>query len=913
MTNKLPTFCGGIGQKFSEKKGFEYRDYDMMYILRDLLPNPPSVEKEKAQWAIFSTHKSRELEAQRKNGKYLALWADIDEGNPTLDQVKQAISSVVGNSLMAVYSTRSYSEKDNKRKWRVILPIALVDTTNAITGVSYALIQETLNNLLEQQGLIPDRVNERLNQLCYLPNRGEEYHYAFNQAEPFNYNKSEIFLKEMIQVSEAHQAKRVAMEKQLKAGRERAAVRIAAGECSVIDAVNQYYDLPTILEAYGYKVKNGRFLSPMSSSGIPGVSIDKSGLVPKWISQHGSDREFFGRGKGDVFDLICAFDYGHDRDRALRELGEQITTSDGRTITEVNQSNFREQLPSAANYSELDQGEQQWSNWESQEESESSCTSQQEQQQSQELESSNQALTDQSQQQVDSSESQLQSIADLDSSELSNSQNSSVSMQENETSTETQSEISDDDTPVDALTHWQLKGAQVLKEMESDPLTSALVNAGSTNGGTAGQIASPEGSLDDVDPDDYFDIIEGSDFTSGVKPANWLIGGLIEENSIGILAGATGTFKTFTALHLAWTLGSHDRQFIGYPTVKTGKVLYLFGEGASGLKRRAKAIELQQQSSFDNIVIPNRYIDITDGDDRMMIDRLVKKHCPVLIIYDTLNSLAAIDNNSSREVSSMIKDLRHIQDSVKASSIIVHHVGKDESKGMEGSHAFTSNSDFVFQLNKMTSKKKAANPSVNNTDISMMSEMICAKQKEGESFAPKIIEMTSVDLGFQENYGDRKQATSLAVLDATSMLGAMPDDRNKPSEDELLLKFVSDLNEEGSFAHKDQMLDNGHPKSIIARLIKTGHLVELANSNTYRVKDSSLNESVATKAYSEHTESILKGVEGTPDLFDTSSGSELDSYSSDESLTMTANATGASIDEVKKAQASAESNSKPGW
>ncbi|QZI86539.1 hypothetical protein SIPHO018v1_170001, partial [Vibrio phage 11E33.1] len=68
----------------------------------------------------------------------------------------------------------------------------------------------------------------------------------------------------MIQVSEAHQAKRVAMEKQLKAGRERAAVRIASGECSVIDAVNQYYDLPTILEAYAYKVKKGRYLSTMS-------------------------------------------------------------------------------------------------------------------------------------------------------------------------------------------------------------------------------------------------------------------------------------------------------------------------------------------------------------------------------------------------------------------------------------------------------------------------------------------------------------------------------------------------------------------------------------------------------------------------------------------------------------------------
>ena len=880
MTNKLPTFCGGIGQQYTEELGLEYRDYDMMYILRDLLPNPPSVDKSKAQWAIFSTHKSRSIEAQRKNGQYLALWADIDEGNPTLEQVKSAIGSFAGDSLMAIYSTRSYDEAAGKRKWRIILPITLLDTSCAITGVSYSLIQETLNNLLDAQGLITDRVNERLNQLCYLPNKGEEYHYAFNQGDCFNYNKSEVFLKEMIAVSEKHQSERVEMEKRLKAGRERAAIRIASGECSVIDAVNQFYDLPTILESYGYKVKNGRFLSPLSSSGVAGVSIDNSGPVPKWLSQHGSDREFFGRGKGDVFDLICAFDYGHDRDRAIRELGEQITTSDGRTVTEVNRDNFREQLPSAANYSELDTGEQQWEDWESSPSSADSTTT-----------------SNNKEEACETNSEKMRSESDQSKDENSGNP----------------SETSEPDTTADALTHWQLKGQQVLKEMESDPLTSALANAGSIKGGTAGAIASPEGSLDDVDPDDYFNIIEGSELTSDVKPANWLIGGLIEENSIGILAGATGTFKTFTALHLAWSIGSHDRQFIGYPTVKTGRVLYLFGEGASGLKRRARAIEIQQQSKFDNVIIPNRYVDITDADDRMMIDRLVKKHHPVLIIYDTLNSLATIDNNSSREVSGIIKDLRAIQDSVKASSIIVHHVGKDESKGMEGSHAFTSNSDFVFQLNRMSQKRY--NQLRVSTPINMLSEMICVKQKEGESFSPRLIEMTTVDLGFKENYGECMQATSLAVLDATTQLGhEMPDDSKAKTVDDELLEYIGDANQDGSFVHRDQIRKMGFPDATIDRLIRAGIIIELANSNTFRVKDSPINEQVATKAYNDHVkESLTADNNGMPDYKDTA-GDLLDYDEGDDSaLKLTAKSTGASISEVKKAQSSAVSGDKPAW
>ena len=342
-------------------------------------------------------------------------------------------------------------------------------------------------------------------------------------------------------------------------------------------------------------------------------------------------------------------------------------------------------------------------------------------------------------------------------------------------------------------------------------------------------------------------------------------------------------------------------------------MLYLFGEGASGLKRRARAIEIQQQSKFDNVIIPNRYVDITDADDRMMIDRLVKKHHPVLIIYDTLNSLATIDNNSSREVSGIIKDLRAIQDSVKASSIIVHHVGKDESKGMEGSHAFTSNSDFVFQLNRMSQKRY--NQLRVSTPINMLSEMICVKQKEGESFSPRLIEMTTVDLGFKENYGECMQATSLAVLDATTQLGhEMPDDSKAKTVDDELLEYIGDANQDGSFVHRDQIRKMGFPDATIDRLIRAGIIIELANSNTFRVKDSPINEQVATKAYNDHVkESLTADNNGMPDYKDTA-GDLLDYDEGDDSaLKLTAKSTGASISEVKKAQSSAVSGDKPAW
>ena len=84
--------------------------------------------------------------------------------------------------------------------------------------------------------------------------------------------------------------------------------------------------------------------------------------------------------------------------------------------------------------------------------------------------------------------------------------------------------------------------------------------------------------------------------------ANWLIDGLIEQSDLGLLFGASGDGKSFVVLDMAYCTAA-GIPYHGRPTKKTG-VLYVCGEGHSGLQKRLKAIHIDKGCSE----LPNIHI-----------------------------------------------------------------------------------------------------------------------------------------------------------------------------------------------------------------------------------------------------------------------------------------------------------------
>lgn len=81
----------------------------------------------------------------------------------------------------------------------------------------------------------------------------------------------------------------------------------------VIPEFNRVHDIATMIEAHGYKRIDGKWLSPHSSSGQPGVTITDG----KLYSHHTSDPLANGH-KNDAFDVFCILMHDGDQRAATR-------------------------------------------------------------------------------------------------------------------------------------------------------------------------------------------------------------------------------------------------------------------------------------------------------------------------------------------------------------------------------------------------------------------------------------------------------------------------------------------------------------------------------------------------------------------------------------------------------------------
>lgn len=303
-----PELCSGFGQYHSDQ-GATPRPYAGLSLdqVGGLVYLPQCVDKGAAQWAIFSTLKSRSKKAQEERGFFYALWADIDENPIPLNILSDNVKAMLGDVRYFTYTSKSATEENQKA--RIIIPLA-----SFIDGGKYPLYQQILNDVLEENGVTPDRKTEPVNQICYLPNEGGFYDAYINDGQALFEPKSWQGLVAAKQEELSKQAE--VKTKRLEQSRLKAKERLNAGIESPIDAFNQAYSIRLLFENYGYKQFRSRWLSPNSESGVAGVTLSDD--ESKWYSQHGSDSAIGQNGFGDAFDLYTYYEHRNDRNAAIK-------------------------------------------------------------------------------------------------------------------------------------------------------------------------------------------------------------------------------------------------------------------------------------------------------------------------------------------------------------------------------------------------------------------------------------------------------------------------------------------------------------------------------------------------------------------------------------------------------------------
>ncbi|WP_077340032.1 AAA family ATPase [Pseudocolwellia agarivorans] len=352
------TFISGFGKHYTnnpDKIGKACYHANFIEIdtidIEKMLATPQAVNKSDAQWAIFSNLQSRVHAEQRQNGLYSALWCDIDDTSLSIDELTDKLNSIVNGCLFYTYTSRSNTVETPK--YRGIIPLSI-----AVAGGEYELLQAILNDKLSGLNITPDRATERAAQPCYLPNQGECYEYRIS-------NKSNEKLSPKSWNDELNE-KRLAKEKQqhqIEQDKQNAIAKRAqciAGGSSVIDAFNQSHSIELCFSMYGYTKLSGRWLSPLSQSKSPAVTIKDN----KWLSHHGSDIDH-GVGSlssdgtccfGDAFDLAVFYEYQNDRNTALKELGNSLHNSEGVSLNKANQREYmaqNEQMSTIAQFEKI--------------------------------------------------------------------------------------------------------------------------------------------------------------------------------------------------------------------------------------------------------------------------------------------------------------------------------------------------------------------------------------------------------------------------------------------------------------------------------------------------------------------------------------------------------------------------------
>lgn len=246
----------------------------------------------------------------------------------------------------------------------------------------------------------------------------------------------------------------------------------------------------------------------------------------------------------------------------------------------------------------------------------------------------------------------------------------------------------------------------------------------------------------------------------------WLVKRVVPDAGIGAIYGDSGTFKSFLTLDLLAHI-SNGKEWFGRK-VRAAPAIYVPFEGQGGIPNRVKAWRLAQDAKRNpnhlfstvpsddvrtNIAVIMEPINLREQADR---DRLVATLTEngwaggVLCIDTLAHASNGIDENSSA-MGEMIGIFRDLQARLGGVILLIHHSGKDSSRGMRGWSGLHAAMDFVIECQR-------------DKDASMLeAEFVLTKVKDGTNGIGTRFVLQPVQIGIDE---DGDYVSSLVVVPA---------------------------------------------------------------------------------------------------------------------------------------------------
>lgn len=232
----------------------------------------------------------------------------------------------------------------------------------------------------------------------------------------------------------------------------------------------------------------------------------------------------------------------------------------------------------------------------------------------------------------------------------------------------------------------------------------------------------------------------------------WLVKHVVPADSIGMLFGGSGTFKSFIALDAALHV-AHGMPWLGRKTAQ-GPVVYIAAEGGAGLWSRVHAWHRARNLSWSvaPLYVVPAALDLTADAWQVVDAAQLLGVTPSLVVVDTLSQTYAGEENSANEMAAYLRELGARFRGLWACSVmIIHHSGHQATERPRGSSAIRANLDYLL--------------GVSRDEKEMLATVNCLKQKDGELFDDATFSMKVEQLGDDE---DGDPVTSLVAYHLSS-------------------------------------------------------------------------------------------------------------------------------------------------
>ncbi len=216
----------------------------------------------------------------------------------------------------------------------------------------------------------------------------------------------------------------------------------------------------------------------------------------------------------------------------------------------------------------------------------------------------------------------------------------------------------------------------------------------------------------------------------------WRIRGVLPQRGIAALFGPSGSGKSFLALDMlaAMTTG---KDWFGCKAMPC-PVLYAALEGEAGISQRIQAYQMKHgplPSGFRFLLQAFDMRKLTDRADLISAARAAGYSNGVLII-DTLNRAApGADENDSAAMGEIIDAAKQLQAELGGLVLLVHHTGKDASKGLRGHSSLHAALDAAVVVTREGDRRKWAT----------------AKAKDGDDLRVHPFRLNIVEIGAEDD------------------------------------------------------------------------------------------------------------------------------------------------------------------